>query len=217
MNSSTDSVFIIVSLFLLAIIALMLVAQLIMWLTFTNKKIKVPSDKSYQTLLAKEQYNGTIKKVKFVAKFNKYDKKNNVLKLKSRDFEEKTIWNFYQNLISISLVRWKKANQNTSIILITSTLTFYLSAIITIICALTYYINLWQGTINTINTTVLSILSFVVLLILVLSWLIWTMTYEKIRKEIIELASTFEDPTLIKAIKIISGYKTLFPSSELLF
>lgn len=217
-NNFDNSVFIVVSLFLLTIISIMLSIQLIAWLIIHLKtnKMNFPT-KSYQTLLEQEQYDGTIKKVKFITKFNNYNKKTNCLKLKVNDFEEKTLWNFYQNLINVLLVKWKKNNKKTHITLITSTLIFYLSIIMTITCTLIYYINLGQGTINNLNVTLLSIFSFVILMILIFSWLIWTMSYEKVRKEIIELANTFEEPKLSKAVKIISAYKTLVPGSELLF
>lgn len=215
-NNTNNNAFIIVSLFLLAVVAFLLLAQLIVWIIVSStKKIKLPI-KSYQTLLNKEDYQGTTKKVRIVFKFNNYNKKQDCLKLQTNDFEEKTLWNLYHNLISVLVVRWKKTNQKTSIILSTSTIVFYLSAIATIIFALIYYINLGQGTIDAINITLLSILSFINLVILVLSWLIWTMNYEKVRKEIIALASNLDNPKLLKAISRISGFKTLFPSSELL-
>ncbi|MBE4704075.1 hypothetical protein [Spiroplasma platyhelix] len=220
MNSDSNSIFIIVSLFLLAVVGLMLVIQLIIWATITfglkKSKVSKSANKSYQILLKKEQYDGSIKKVKLTSKFNNYDKKTNCLKLKVNDFEEKTIWNCYQNLISVLMVRWKKANHKTHLTLIASTLIFYLSVVMTLVCTLIYYINLEHGTLDTINTTLLSIFSFITLMTIVLSWLVWTMTYEKVRKELIELTDTLEIPNLTKAIKKISAYKTLFPSSELL-
>lgn len=218
-NSENDKVFIIVSLFLLSVIATMLILQLIIWLFIISKKTKIKlANKTYETLLINQDYQDvTIKKVKLAVKFANYQKKNNCLKLSKRNFEEKTIWNIYQNLTNIILIKWKKAKRKTNITLITSTLMFYLSAIITIILALVYYINSAQGTINQINTNLISILSFIVLVFLVLSWLIWTMSYEKLRKEIIALTKTLDNQNLLKKIKRISGYKTLFPGSELLF
>lgn len=220
-NFENDKVFIIVSLFLLAVIAVMLVIQLIVWtiIVINTKKTKSKlTNKTYETLLVNQGYQDTIvKKVKISVKFANYQKKNNYLKLSKRNFEEKTIWNVYQNLINILLIKWKKTKRKTNIILIISTLIFYLSTIITITLALIYYINLEQGTINQIDTNVISILSFIVLVFLVLSWLLWTMSYEKLRKEVIKLAKTFDDENLLKIVKRISGYKTLFPGSELLF
>lgn len=223
MDTNVDnSVFIIINLFLLAVVAVMSIVQLITWISvnITSKKGKLTfniSEKSYQILLKQEQYDGTIKKVKLTTKFNNYKIKDNVLNLKTNDFEEKTIWNCYQNLISVLMLKWKKTNRKTHIILISSTLVFYLSVIMTLICTLVYYINLGQDTLTTINTTLLNIFSFITLMIIVLSWLVWTMTYEKVRKEIIELANKLQDDNLTKAVKKISAYKTLFPSSELLF
>lgn len=218
-NNFDDSIFITINLFLLALISLMLLIELIIWITTIfiskSKKINIP-EKSYQILLKQEKDKITIKKTNLVFKFNNYNKKNNCLKLKIRDFEEKTLWNHYQNLISILLIKWKKTNKKINITLIVSTLLFYLSAITAITCALIYYINLSNKTLNNINITALSILSFITMIVLVLSWLIWTMNYEKLRKELIELSSKFENPKLLKIIKIISGYKTLFPGSELL-
>jgi len=43
------------------------------------------------------------------------------------------------------------------------------------------------------------------------------MSYEKLRKEVIQLTKTFDNQNLLKNVKRISGYKTLFPGSELLF
>lgn len=217
-NNIDDRVFMLVSLFLLAIIFLMSLIQFIAWLivTFVFKKQKT-NKKFYQALLEQEQLDDIeIKKVKLVIKFNNFNKNKNYLKLKTNDFEEKSLWNIYQNLISILLIKWKKTNKKINIILISSTLIFYISVSLAITFALIYYINLWQNTINTLNTTLLSILSFANLIILVLSWLIWTMTYERVRKELIELAATLKNPTILKVIKWISSYKTLFPGSELL-
>lgn len=220
-SSENDKVFIIVSLFLLIVITMMLIIQLIIWIiTLINaKKTKIKlTNKTYKTLLTNQGYQDiVVKKVKISIKFANYQKKNNCLKLSKRNFEEKTVWNVYQNLINISLIKWKKNKRKTNIILITSTLIFYLSSIITITLTLIYYINLLQGTINQINTNIISILSFIVLIFLVLSWLLWTMSYEKLRKEIIELTKTFDNQNLLKTVKRISGYKTLFPGSELLF
>ncbi len=219
-NSENDKVFIIVSLFLLAVIVTMLVIQLIIWtiIVINTKKTKIKlTNKTYETLLINQDYQDVIvKKVKLTVKFANYQKKNNCLKLSKRNFEEKTIWNVYQNLINILLIKWKKAKRKTNIILIISTLIFYLSAIFTITLTLIYYINLAQGTINQINTNIISILSFIVLIFLIFSWLLWTMSYEKLRKEIIELAKSFDDQNLLKIVKRISNYKTLFPGSELL-
>lgn len=209
--NSTDSVFIIVSLFLLSVVGAMLVGQLVIWVIFKFKKNNISlSNKSYQILLAQEKYEGSIKQVRITSKFNNYRQKTNCLKLKANDFEEKTIWNCYNNLISVLMLKWKKNNRKTYLTLIISTLVFYLSVIMTLTCSLIYYV-------AAIDTTLLSIFSFITLVIIVLSWLIWTMTYEKVRKDLIELTSTLENPKLTKAIKRISAYKTLFPSSELLF
>lgn len=220
-NSENDKVFLIVTLFLLAVIAVLVIIQLIVWtiIVINAKKTKIKiRNKTYETLLIKQNYQDVIiKKTKLTIKFANYQKKNNCLKLSKRNFEEKTIWNVYQNLINILLIKWKKANRKTNIILITSTLIFYLSTILTITLSLIYYINLAQGTIKQINTNVISILSFIVLVFLILSWLLWTMSYEKLRKEIIELTKSFDNQNLLKAVRIISGYKTLFPGSELLF
>lgn len=213
-----DSTLIIVSLFLLAVVAGLLIVQLIIWLSikFKNQKNISSNKKSYQILLKKEHYDGSVKKVKFTSKFSNYHQRKNCLKLKASDFEEKTLWNCYNNLVSVLMIRWKKTNRKTHRTLIISTLVFYLSVIMTLTCTLIYYINLAQGTIATINTTLLSIFSFLTLMTIVVSWLVWTMTYEKVRKELIELVETLESPNLTKAIKRISAYKTLFPSSELL-
>lgn len=220
-NSENDNVFIIVSLFLLAVISVMLIIQLIVWsiIVITAKKTKIKlTNKTYETLLISQDYQDVkVKKVKLAVKFANYHKQNNCLKLSNRNFEEKTTWNIYQNLVNILLIKWKKTNRKTNIILILSTLIFYLSVIATITLSLIYYINLAQKTINQIDTNVISILSFIVLIFLVLSWLLWTMSYEKLRKEVIQLTKTFDNQNLLKMVKRISGYKTLFPGSELLF
>ncbi|MDQ7983223.1 MAG: hypothetical protein REH79_03365 [Spiroplasma sp.] len=219
----TDNIFIIVSLFLLTVIAVMAIIQLIIWAITIGraKKSKVKlTTKSYQTLLANQEVQDMpvkVKQVKTTIKFANYNQKKNCLKLSKRNFEEKTVWNIYQNLINIVLIKWKQGNRKTNITLIVSTIIFYLSAFGTIVVTLIYYFYCTTGKINQIDINILSILSFIILFFLVLSWLLWTMTYEKLRKDVIDLAKTLNNQNLVKIVRRISGYKTLFPSSELLF
>lgn len=210
-------IFIIIGLFLLGVALILWLAQVLYWVIVKIKNHKKPKkNQYYQDLLAKHQYHCQVKKVKFVVNFFNYNSKNDCLKLNNNDYIEKTNWNLYRNLLHILLIKWKKDKKKTALSIILTIISFYLSAILIITCALIYLVNWKTGNLNNLNTQVLSIFCFIGLLALILTWVTWTMIFEKVRKELLLLAEDL-DPKTLKVIKNIVSHKTLYPGSELLF
>lgn len=214
-NTSSDNVFLIVSYFLLTLIAIFLVFQLLYWvlIRIKNKKIKKDKNKTYQQLLNNKDFkNILVKKNHFVINFFNYNSKKQTLKLKKNDLEEKSAWNAYRNIIHFLLIKWKQENKKKSIGIKLIIISFYLTLILIGVCSILYY---WF---NNINKEIISIFSFIGLIALILTWVFWTMIFEKTRKEIVdELEKIDIDLTTKKIIKNIAAYKTLFPAAELFF
>ncbi len=215
-QDQTTSVFILISLFLIAMVLIFQLFQFIFWLIIIlkNKKNDTKLKPSYQQALSNENINCQIVKSKFTFKYLNYNFKKNILKLKSRDFNETTTWNKYQTLSSVLVIKWKNNSQKWSNLALPIINLFFINGvIITIICALLYYIPTQN---NNINKEILAIFSFLSLLIITISWLFWTMFYEKFRKQLMTL-NTELNYNEQKTIKYITLFKSCFPFSDLMF
>lgn len=216
-QDQTTSVFILISLFLIAMVLIFQLFQFIFWLIIIlkTKKNDTKLKPSYQQALSNENINYCqIAKSKFTFKYLNYNFKKNILKLKSRDFNETTTWNKYQTLSSVLVIKWKNNSQKWSNLALPIINLFFINGvIITIICALLYYIPIQN---NNINKEILAIFSFLSLLIITMSWLFWTMFYEKFRKQLMTL-NTELNYNEQKTIKYITLFKSCFPFSDLMF
>ncbi|WP_174481506.1 hypothetical protein [Spiroplasma endosymbiont of Danaus chrysippus] len=215
-QDQTTSVFILISLFLITMVLIFQLFQFIFWLIIIlkTKKNDTKLKSSYQQALSNENINSQIVKSKFTFKYLNYNFKKNILKLKSRDFNETTTWNKYQTLSSVLVIKWKNNSQKWSNLALPIINLFFINGvIITIICALLYYIPIQN---NNINKEILAIFSFLSLLIITMSWLFWTMFYEKFRKQLMTL-NTELNYNKQKTIKYITLFKSCFPFSDLMF
>lgn len=218
-QDQTASIFILISLFLIAIILILQLLQFIFWLTIILKTKKNTELKpTYQQTLFNEKINCQIVKTKISFKFLNYNFKRNILKLKNRDFNEATTWNKYQTLSSIIVIKWKNNFQKKRNLALPIINLFFISGvIITIICTLLYYLPIWTDSNNSnINMEVLAIFSFLALIIITMSWLFWTMFYEKFRKELMTVSAKLSYNEQ-KIIKYITLFKSCFPFADLMF
>lgn len=215
---TTVMIFVNISLFLIFILLICQLIQFCFWLFIKIKtKDKNNLQRYYQELLTNEELSCQVEKKKFIIKYFNYNVKTNVLKLKTNDFNEITTWNKYQTLCSVLLIKWKNKYQprkNLSLPIINFCL--LIGIINTIVCALLFYIPIWNNTSNDINQETLAIFSFGGLVTITLSWLLWTMFYEKMRKEIMCLSSNLENHE-VKIIKYITLFKSCFPFADLMF
>lgn len=196
---------------------------IIVYLVFKYKyKTDYQPDKLLREILDENEAKDIIvEEHKFIRKTNNYNKTTNILKIRKRDQNDKSLLKIYDVLVNFYTAFVKKNQRKSYLSFLNIANWVFVIIFITLITCIATVLSFASTTVDKneaeLYSNVILVISIIELIASLIGWFFWAFSIEEIGKEINELANDYLTASEAKKIKSLIIFKTCFPLTEYLF